>query len=52
MYVVVEPVGGIDGFDWIWLGLAFLADIAMYVGSAYKRQEVPGYNQYVSKSGQ
>jgi hypothetical protein len=24
----------------------------MYVGGAYKREEVPGYNQYVSKSSQ
>ena len=51
MYVVVAP-GGLEAFDWVWLGLAFLADIAMYAGGAYKRQEVPGYNQYVSRSGQ
>ena len=43
---------GIDGFDWVWLGIAFVADIGMYSGGVYKRQEVPGYNQYVSKSGQ
>ena len=48
MYVVVAPFG-IDGFDWLWLGLAVLADIASYAGSAYKRQQVPGYNQYVSR---
>ena len=52
MYVVVEPGGGIEGFDWVWLALAFVADIGMYAGSAYKRQEVPGYNQYVSKTSQ
>jgi hypothetical protein len=51
MYVVVWPMG-IEGFDWAWLALAFLADVAMYAGSAYKRQEVPGYNQYVSRGGQ
>ena len=51
MYVIVEPVGGISGFDWVWLGIGLLADIGMYAGSAYKREQVPGYNQYVSKSG-
>jgi len=29
MYVVVFP-GGIDTFDWIWLGLAFVVDVASY----------------------
>ena len=48
MYVVVAPMG-ITGFDWLWLGLAFLADIATLAGGAYRRQEVPGYNQYVGR---
>jgi hypothetical protein len=42
MYVVVAP-GGITGFDWVWLGLALVADIASWSGSAYKRKSVPGY---------
>jgi hypothetical protein len=50
MYVIVEPGGGVTGFDWVWLGIGLLADIGMYVGGAYKREQVPGYNQYVSKS--
>ena len=41
MYVIVFPVGG---FDWIWLGLAFAADIAGYVGGARNRNRVPGYS--------
>ncbi len=40
MYVIVFPV---VGFDWVWLGLALLADIASYSGGAYKRKEVPYY---------
>ena len=34
MYVLVAP-GGVVGFDWIWLGLAVLADIGMYAGGGY-----------------
>ncbi len=31
------------GFDWVWLGLALLADIASYSGSAYgNRLRIPG----------
>ncbi len=43
MYVIVYP-GGIEGFDWVWLGLALLADIASYSGGAYgNRNSIPGY---------
>jgi hypothetical protein len=43
MYLVVGG-GGIIGFDWVWLGLAFLADIASYSGGAYgNRDRIPGY---------
>jgi hypothetical protein len=34
MYVLVFP-GGVVGFDWLWLGLGLLADIASYSGGAY-----------------
>ena len=34
MYVLVFA-GGINGFDWIWLGLGLLADIGMYSGGGY-----------------
>ena len=40
MYVIVFPV---VGFDWVWLGLALLADITSYAGGAYKRKDVPYY---------
>lgn len=42
MFILVAP-GGINGFDWVWLGLGLFADIASYSGSAYKRNEIPGY---------
>jgi hypothetical protein len=31
MYVIVFPAG-INGFDWVWLGLAVVIDIASYAG--------------------
>jgi hypothetical protein len=43
MYVVVEP-SGVEGFDWFWLGLSVLADLAMYSGGVYKRDEIPGFS--------
>lgn len=43
MYLIVYP-GGLVGFDWIWLGLGLLADIASYAGSAARRRDVPGYS--------
>jgi len=43
MYVLVAP-GGVVGFDWLWLGLAVLADIGMYAGGGYgNRDRIPGY---------
>jgi len=43
MYLVVFA-GGVTGFDWIWLGLGVLADIASYGGGAYgNRDRIPGY---------
>ena len=35
MYVLVAPSGNVNGIDWMWLGLALVADIAMYGGSGY-----------------
>jgi hypothetical protein len=38
MYVGLFP-GGIIGFDWVWIGLAFMADIASYGGGAYGNRD-------------
>jgi hypothetical protein len=43
MYVLVAP-GGVIGFDWVWIALAVVADIGMYVGGGYgNRDRIPGY---------
>lgn len=34
MYLIVYP-GGIAGFDWLWLGLGLLADVASYAGGGF-----------------
>jgi hypothetical protein len=40
MFVIVFPL---NGFDWIWLGLAIGADIVGYTGGYHNRKQVPGY---------
>jgi hypothetical protein len=40
MYAIVFPL---NGWDWLWIGLAIGADIATYMGGTYKRKEVPYY---------
>ena len=43
MYVLVAP-GGLDGLDWLWIGLAVAADLASYgAGAIGGRGRVPGY---------
>jgi len=44
MYVIVAP-GGVNGFDWLWIGLMVAADIASY-GGGLGRKQVPGYEGY------
>ena len=36
-YVLVFP-GGIEGFDWIWLGLALLIDLSSWFGGGYSNR--------------
>ena len=43
-YVVVFP-GGVEGGDWVVLGVGFLADIFSYAGGGYtNRDRYRGYN--------
>jgi hypothetical protein len=43
MYVLVSPLG-VDGLDWLWLGLAVAADVGSLAGGAIGgRGRVPGY---------
>ena len=44
MFVLVAP-GGIVGFDWVWLGLALVADIGSYSGGAYGNRNRLGYGR-------
>lgn len=45
MYLIVFP-GGINGFDWVWLTLGVIADVASYTGGIYgNRNAVPGYQE-------
>ena len=44
MFVLVAP-GGIVGFDWLWLGIMAVADIASYAGGV-GRKSIPGYEGY------
>ena len=44
MYVIVAP-GGVEGWDWLWLGLMLASDILWYAGGA-GRKRVPGYEGY------
>jgi len=41
MYVIIYPIAG---FDWVWLGLGVLADVAGYAGGVRNRQQIPGYS--------
>jgi hypothetical protein len=57
MYLVVAPFGAvtegpdIQGFDWVWLGLAFVLDLASYFGGAYgNRKQVYAYAPYADPS--
>ena len=41
---LVQGVGGIQGFDWLWLGLALFSDVATIASAGYaNRNRVPGY---------
>mgnify|MGYP001825570279 CR=1 FL=1 len=43
MYTLVVGPGGLMGFDWLWLGLAFLADISAYAAGAARRRDASFY---------
>jgi hypothetical protein len=41
MYVLVFP-GGVTGLEWLWIGLALVADIAWWAGGGFRRR-IPRY---------
>lgn len=38
MYVLVAP-GGVFGLDWLWLGIAVIADIGMHAGGGFGNRD-------------
>ena len=44
MFILVSP-GGVTGWDWFWIGLMLVGDIASY-GGGIGRKRVPGYEGY------
>ena len=46
MYLLIwTPVGGIAGWDWMWIILGLLLDIMKWAQIANNRRSVPGYPQ-------
>jgi hypothetical protein len=43
MFVAVAPVGNVVGWDWFWLALAFLGDVASYGSSGWSNRSRLGY---------
>lgn len=41
MYAAIG-LNGLAGFDWLWIGLSFLADLGMYVGGGYGNRDRVG----------
>ena len=42
IYLLLWQPGGLHGFDWFWIGLAALFDIAHWAASATQRNQIPG----------
>ena len=43
IYVLLYTPGvGIVGWDWFWIGLAFLFDVGHWAASATQRNQIPG----------
>jgi hypothetical protein len=43
MYVLLWKPTGIQGWDWLWIGLGVFLDITHWLQSYANRQQVPGY---------
>jgi hypothetical protein len=39
MYVLLWSPNGLNGFDWVWLALAFVLDLGGALGSAYGNRD-------------
>ena len=47
-FVLVAPNGNPVDFDWMWLGLAFFADLSTFASSYAGRRSYPAYPHYSS----
>jgi hypothetical protein len=45
MYTIVFPL---NGWDWVWIGLAIGADVVSYTTQYQNRHKVPGYADTMS----
>ena len=43
MYMLAWSPGGIQGWDWIWIGLGVLLDVMHWSATLNYRKQVPGY---------
>lgn len=39
IFIILAPVGGLQAFDWIWLGFGFLLDVGAYSGGTYGNRD-------------
>ena len=42
MYVILYRPGGLDGWDWFWIALAVVCDIAHMGGTYVQREQITG----------
>ena len=45
MYLLAWSPTGIQGWDWMWIGLGVLLDIMKWAQIANNRQGIPGYSE-------
>ena len=45
MYIILmQGVGGLTGWDWLWIVMAVMIDVMHYSSTAYSnRNQIPGY---------
>jgi len=43
MFVLIAPGGNVDGSDWLWLALGFMADFFGSLGGGILRRRSPAY---------
>jgi hypothetical protein len=43
MYVLVWSVGGVGGWDWLWIGMGVVLDLMKWGVIGNSRKGVPGY---------